>query len=228
MKVLHFDARLQYDSGFQLDARFEVDEGVTALFGPSGAGKTTILGLVAGVMRPDEGVLRLRDTPLVDTRAGLFLPPERRRVGVVFQDHLLFPHMTVRRNLLFGKGRRGTRPIDFNRVVEILEIGDVLDRLPDSLSGGQKQRVSLGRALLRGPELLLMDEPLTALDLGLKERILTYLERAVAEWHVPTLLVSHDRADVRRLAGRVIVIEGGRVVSEGSAVEILDAPDDCF
>jgi molybdate transport system ATP-binding protein len=223
MNVLHFDARLRYDSGFQLDARFEADDGVTALFGPSGSGKTTILGLIAGALRPEAGTLRLGDGLLVDTRAGLFLPPERRRVGVVFQDHLLFPHMTVRKNLLFGKGRPGTRAIDFNRVVEVLEVGDVLERLPASLSGGQKQRVALGRALLRGPELLLMDEPLTALDLELKGRILTYLERAVAEWRIPTLLVSHDRADVRRLAGRVVVIEAGRVVAEGTTAAVLDS-----
>jgi molybdate transport system ATP-binding protein len=222
MNLLHLDARLRYDSGFQLDARFTADGGVTALFGPSGAGKTTILNLIAGALRPDEGTLRLGDSLLVDTRAGRFLPPERRRVGVVFQDHRLFPHMTVRKNLLFGKGRPGARAIDFNRVVEVLEVGDLLERLPASLSGGQKQRVALGRALLRGPELLLMDEPLTALDLELKGRILTYLERAVAEWRVPTLLVSHDGADVRRLASRVVLIEGGRAVAEGPTAEILD------
>jgi molybdate transport system ATP-binding protein len=222
MSVLHFEARLRYDGGFQLDARFEAHGGVTALFGPSGAGKTTVLGLIAGALRPDEGVIRLGDSRLVDTGSGLFLPPERRRVGVVFQDHLLFPHMTVRKNLLFGKGRPGARAIDFGRVVEVLEIGELLDRLPASLSGGQKQRVSLGRALLRGPELLLMDEPLAALDRDLKGRILTYLERVVAEWRVPTLFVSHDRDDVRRLADRVILIEGGRSVAEGATAEVLD------
>jgi molybdate transport system ATP-binding protein len=130
--------------------------------------------------------------------------------------------MTVRKNLLFGRGRAGARAIDFARVVDMLEIGEFLDRLPASLSGGQKQRVSLGRALLRGPDLLLMDEPLAALDQGLKERILTYLERAVAEWHIPTLFVSHDRVDVRRLADRVVVLDAGKVVAEGSVAEALD------
>jgi molybdate transport system ATP-binding protein len=222
MNTLSFDARLRYDSGFQLDARFTAGGGVTALFGPSGAGKTTILSLTAGTLRPDEGMLRLGDRTLVDTKAGQFLPPERRCIGVVFQDQLLFPHMTVRKNLLFGKGRQGARAIDFKRVVEMLEIGDLLDRVPASLSGGQKQRVALGRALLRGPELLLMDEPLAALDLELKGCILTYLERAIAEWRVPTLLVSHDRADVRRLASRVVLFAGGKVVAEGPAANILD------
>jgi molybdate transport system ATP-binding protein len=222
MNAFTFDARLRYDSGFQLDARFTADGGVTALVGPSGAGKTTILSLIAGALRPDEGTLRLGDRTLVDTKAGVFLPPERRCVGMVFQDQLLFPHMTVRKNLLFGKGRPRARAIDFNRVVEMLEMVELLDRLPGSLSGGQKQRVALGRALLRGPELLLMDEPLAALDLELKGCILTYLERAVAEWCVPTLLVSHDRADVRRLASRVVLIAGGRVVAEGPAANVLD------
>src|SRR5206468_3923876 len=127
-------------------------------------------------------------------------PPERRRIGVVFQDHLLFPHMTVEENLRFGLGRPSSRAIDMKRVVEILEIGELLPRQPHTLSGGQQQRVALGRAILRGPELLLMDEPLTALDEGLKDRVLGYLERAVAEWRIPTLFVSHDQADVRRLA----------------------------
>jgi molybdate transport system ATP-binding protein len=147
--------------------------------------------------------------------------PERRRVGVVFQDHLLFPHLSVRKNLMFGR-RVGVRPIQFGRVVEILELGALLDRWPHTLSGGQRQRVALGRALLRGPELLLMDEPLTALDEGLKDRVLTYLERAVSEWHLPTLFVSHDQADVRRLADQVVVLEAGRVVDAGPAAATLD------
>jgi molybdate transport system ATP-binding protein len=222
MNALQFDARLRYPSGFELAARFEAGDGVTALFGPSGSGKTTVLALIAGLLRPTGGKIRLREHLLVDTEARLFLPPERRCVGIVFQDHLLFPHMTVRKNLVFGSGRAGGRAIDFARVVDMLEIGEFLDRLPASLSGGQKQRVSLGRALLRGPALLLMDEPLTALDQGLKERILTYLEQAVAEWHIPTLFVSHGRADVRRLADRVVVLDAGKVMAEGPVAEVMD------
>jgi molybdate transport system ATP-binding protein len=221
MSTLSFQARFSYESGFRLDAEFEVDSGVTALFGPSGAGKTTIIGLIAGALRPQEGTIRLGNCPLVDTTIGLFLPPERRRVGVVFQDDLLFPHMTVRKNLLFGKGRAGARPMDFDRVVQVLEIGELLHRFPSSLSGGQAQRVALGRALLRGPELLLMDEPLAGLDLELKGRILTYLERALAQWRIPALFVSHDREEVRRLADRVVLVERGRLVAEGPAAEAL-------
>jgi molybdate transport system ATP-binding protein len=215
MAGVHFDCRLSYPSGFKLDAVFDVPSGVTGLFGPSGSGKSTILGLIAGTLHPDSGTICVGEHTLVDTRAKVCLPPEQRHVGVVFQDHLLFPHLNVRRNLLFGHRRRGSRAIGLARVVEILEIGDLLDRWPDSLSGGQRQRVSLGRALLRGPDLLLMDEPLTALDAGLKDRILTYLERAIAEWHVPTIIVSHDQGDVRRLADNVVMLESGRVVATG-------------
>ncbi|MBL8794741.1 MAG: molybdenum ABC transporter ATP-binding protein [Planctomycetia bacterium] len=222
MSRLHFHCRHAYPDGFHLDAAFEADDSVTALFGPSGSGKSTILALIAGILRPQEGRIVLSGETLFDSSAGRCLPPERRRVGFVFQDHLLFPHLTVRQNLNFGQQRRPSRSIDLNRVAEVLEIGDLLERRPATLSGGQRQRVSLGRALLRGPELLLMDEPLAALDVGLKDRILTYLERALAEWHIPTLLVSHDQADVRRLADQVVVLEAGRVIDAGPVAVALD------
>ena len=214
MGRLHFDVRFRYPSGFELNAKFEAGEGVTAILGPSGSGKSTILSLIAGVLRPMEGSIRLGDAMLVDTQARQFLPPEKRGVGIVFQDHLLFPHMTVRKNLVFGKGRPNTRPIDLAKVVEILEVGDLLDRLPMTLSGGQRQRVALGRAILRGPDLLLLDEPLAALDERLKDRILLYLELTFLEWHIPTIFVSHDEEDAQRLASHRIRLEGGRVISQ--------------
>jgi molybdate transport system ATP-binding protein len=222
MSRLHFDCRLRYPTGFELDVRFEAGDGVTALFGPSGSGKSTVLSLIAGIGQPGEGIIRLGERVLVDTRAGVCLPPEQRRVGVVFQENLLFPHMTVEQNLRFGLGRASSRAIDVKRVVEILEIGELLPRPPHTLSGGQQQRVSLGRAILRGPELLLMDEPLTGLDEGLKDRVLGYLERAMTEWRIPTLFVSHDQADVRRLAETVVVIEAGKVIDAGSTTTTLD------
>jgi molybdate transport system ATP-binding protein len=219
---LVFDCNLNYANGFKLTARFETGAGVTALFGASGSGKSTIISVIAGTLRPQSGHIRLADRILLDTQTRTWVPPEYRRVAVVFQDHLLFPHLTIRQNLRFGAGRSSSQPMNFDRVVEILEIGDLLDRAPQTLSGGQCQRVALGRALLRGPELLLMDEPLTALDQGLKERILTYLERAIEQWHIPTLFVSHDQADVRRLAEHVIVLESGKVVSAGPTADTLD------
>jgi molybdate transport system ATP-binding protein len=219
---LAFDCALKYPSGFELAAAFETGAGVTALFGASGSGKSTIISLIAGTLRPRSGHIRMADRVLVDTRAGTYIPPERRRIAVVFQDHLLFPHLTVRQNLRFGAGRSSSRPMSIDRVAEVLEIGDLMDRAPRSLSGGQCQRIALGRALLRGPELLLMDEPLTALDEGLKERILTYLERAIEQWHIPTLFVSHDQSDVRRLADLVVVLESGKVIDAGPTAPTLD------
>jgi molybdate transport system ATP-binding protein len=222
MAELHFDCRFHYPAGFALAVCFETGAGVTALFGPSGSGKTTILNLIAGLLRPDAGGIRLRNRVLVDCQSRVFLPPEQRRIGYVFQDHLLFPHLSVQQNLLFGHGRRSSRPMDLERVVRVLEIGDLLSRRPDTLSGGQRQRVALGRALLRGPELLLMDEPLAALDAELKGRILTYLERVIAEWRIPILFVSHDQGDVRRLADSVVVIEAGKALATGPTQATLE------
>jgi molybdate transport system ATP-binding protein len=219
---LRFDCRHRYASGFELTAAFEAGPGVTALFGPSGCGKTTILKLIAGLLRPLAGRIELAEGVLLDCQQGVCLPPEARQIAVVFQDHLLFPHLSVRQNLTFGSRRRPARVIALDRVVQILEIVDLLERMPHTLSGGQRQRVALGRAILRGPRLLLMDEPLAALDAALKRRILTYLERAIGEWHIPTLLVSHDQADVRRLADRVVVLEAGKVVASGATGVTLD------
>ncbi len=168
--------------------------------------------MIAGLLRPQSGFIALDDQVWLDA-SGKYVKAERRHVGFVFQDHLLFPHLSVESNLMFGLRRRqGSRPtIQPSRVIEVLELGDLLGRYPRNLSGGEKQRVALGRSLLSGPKLLLMDEPLAALDQPLKDRILAYLERVVAEWHVPTLYVSHSAAEVRRLADRVIVVEQGRV-----------------
>jgi molybdate transport system ATP-binding protein len=213
MAWLQFHARHRFDSGFTLDAQFEAGDGVTALVGPSGSGKTTILSIIAGVWRPDFARITLGDAVLVDTAGGRFVPPERRNIGLVFQDRLLFPHLTVRRNLEYGLRRLPVRPVDFAHLVEVLELADLLDRYPQTLSGGQRQRVALGRAILRGPQLLLLDEPLTALDRELKSQILDYLKRVLAEYRLPCLVVSHDRADVAMLTDRLIRIDSGKVVA---------------
>ena len=219
---LRFQARHRFAGGFALDATFESGNGITALFGPSGSGKTTILSILAGLLRPDAGCVSLNERVLLDTARHIHLPPERRSIGMIFQDHLLFPHLTVEANLRYGQRRRPTRQVDFDQLVDLLELRALLPRLPHSLSGGERQRTALGRAILRGPELLLMDEPLTGLDAALKDRILSYLARSVARWNIPTLLVSHDQADVRRLADHVIVIEAGRIIAAGPTATTLD------
>jgi molybdate transport system ATP-binding protein len=219
--LLTLDCSFRYPEGFSLDVKFETGDGITALFGPSGAGKTTVLGLIAGVLRPQRGTIRLGDQTLLDTPAHVFLPPDKRRIGVVFQDGRLFPHLSVRENLVFSR-RAKTSRITLPRVVEILEIGHLVDQRPERLSGGERQRVALGRALLSDPRLLVMDEPVSALDEPLKHRVLDYLARVVAEWNLPTLFVSHDSADVRRLADRVVLIAAGRTIASGSADILLD------
>jgi molybdate transport system ATP-binding protein len=212
--MLRFDCRFRYAAGFALAAAFEGGPGVTALVGPSGSGKTTAIKLIAGLLRPQTGRITLGDVVLFDHQAKVNLPPERRLVSVVFQEQLLFPHLDVRQNLTFGRRRRPGRAVDAERVIEVLELGEVLDRMPHTLSGGQRQRVALGRALLCGPELLLLDEPLAGLEADLKERILGYLQKVIAEYRLPTLLVSHNLTDVARLAERTFVLEGGHVLSE--------------
>ena len=189
-------------------ARFAADGGLTALFGPSGAGKTSILGMVAGLLRPDRGHIRLGGRTLFGD--GIDLPPEKRRVGYVFQDGRLFPHRRVRANLLYGHdlARPEDRWMGFDEAVEFLGIGDLLHRWPRSLSGGEAQRVAIGRALLAGPEILLMDEPLSSLDAARRGEIMTVIERIRDELRLPILYVSHDRAEVDRLATQVVMLEG--------------------
>lgn len=217
MSLLSLQCLYRHPSGFELDVAFETDARATALFGPSGCGKTSVLMLIAGLLRPQSGRIRLGERTLADSDSKIFLTPERRCVGLVFQDHCLFPHLTVEGNLRYGWRRRGRaqRRIEFDRVVETLELGDLLQRLPGALSGGERQRVALGRALLASPDLLLLDEPLAALDEALKERILNYFERVVERWRIPLIYVSHSVAEVQRMAERVIVLDQGRVVAHG-------------
>ncbi|NLX99122.1 MAG: molybdenum ABC transporter ATP-binding protein [Rhodopirellula sp.] len=226
MALLDFRCRHPFSSGFQLDVAFESEHRFTTLFGPSGAGKTTILSIIAGFVTPREGYVRLGDRTLLDTDHRVSVPVKSRSVGVVFQDALLFPHLTVDANLRFGQRRRRKqkRVVDFGRVVEVLEVGGLLKRHPRNLSGGEKQRVALGRALLSGPELLLMDEPMASLDAPLKTRILAYLERVVIEWNIPTLYVSHSQAEVRRASDWVVILDQGRIVARGVPEDALGQP----
>jgi molybdate transport system ATP-binding protein len=214
--VLSFAARLARP-GFTLDAAFEAGPGVTALIGPSGSGKSTVLRLLAGLERPDAGRADLFGAPLFDMPTGLFAPPHRRRLGVVFQDALLFPHLTVASNLGYSRrfAARGAPGASLDAVVETLGIGHLLRRRPGALSGGERQRVALGRALLCAPRLLLMDEPLAALDAARRDEALTLIERMRDEFAIPILYVTHSAAEAARLAATAIRLENGRVVAIG-------------
>ena len=209
---------------FALDTHFRSGRGLTALFGRSGAGKTSIVNAIAGLIRPQRGRIAVDGHVLLDTERGICTPPHRRRVGYVFQEGRLFPHLTVRRNLLFGRwfapgrDRRGTRLDD---VVDLLGIAALLDRRPARLSGGEKQRVAIGRALLSSPRLLLMDEPLASLDGRRKDEILPYLERLRDEARVPIVYVSHSVPEVTRLATTIVLISEGQVRAIGPVQDVM-------
>ncbi len=212
---------------FELDAAFETSGRLVALFGPSGSGKTTLVNLIGGLMRPSEGKIAVDGSTLVDTAAGIFVPRHKRRIGYVFQDARLFPHMTVSQNLRYGRwfAPAGERYADFGHVVELLGIGQLLERRPSLLSGGEKQRVAIGRALLASPKLVLMDEPLASLDEARKAEIMPYIERLRDETKIPIVYVSHSVAEVARLATDIVVLAGGKVTASGSTSEILQRLD---
>ncbi|WP_440980726.1 molybdenum ABC transporter ATP-binding protein [Shinella sumterensis] len=211
---------------FSLEAAFSSDGGVTALFGRSGSGKTSLIRIIAGLTRPADGRVRLDGDILVDTAARRFVPPHHRRFGYVFQEARLFPHLTVRRNLDYGRwfAPKGARAENPGRIIDLLGIGSLLDRQPAHLSGGEKQRVAIGRALLSSPRLLLMDEPLAALDDERKAEILPYLERLRDEVGIPIVYVSHSVAEVARLADTVVLMAAGRIEAIGPASEVLGGP----
>jgi molybdate transport system ATP-binding protein len=211
MTFLSVQLRLR-QGAFALDVAFEGKERKVALFGPSGSGKTTILKLIAGLLRPDSGRIVLGDHVVFDSAIAVDLPSRRRHVGLVFQDGKLFPHMSVRQNLLYGAWARGLSDNAlFDRTIEVLDIAALLNRAPRHLSGGERQRVAIGRALLSDPAILLMDEPVTAIEHDRRAEILPYLERLTAETETPLLYVSHDREEVDRLAQQIVFIRGGRV-----------------
>jgi molybdate transport system ATP-binding protein len=207
-------------------ARFEAGSGATALFGPSGAGKTTIINMIAGLVRPDRGRIMHEGRLLFDSAGRVDLGPHRRRFGYVFQDGRLFPHLTVARNLDYGRRMCGL-PRDraeTERIVGLLDIGHLAQRRPGHLSGGERQRVAIGRALLMRPALLLLDEPLASLDAARKAEIMPYLERLRDEARMPMIYVSHHAAEVERIATRVVRIEAGTVAATGG-LELLAGRD---
>jgi molybdate transport system ATP-binding protein len=210
----------------QLNVSFQASHGATALFGPSGAGKTSVVNMIAGLLRPDRGSITLDDMVLFDAAKSIDVPPHRRRVGYVFQEGRLFPHLSVRQNLDYGRRMSGHSrdAAESGRIAALLDIGHLLERRPGKLSGGERQRVAVGRALLMQPRLLLLDEPLASLDAGHKREILPYLVRLRDEAGIPMVYVSHMPAELRRVATTVVRLDRGRVAATGS-VELLDAAD---
>ena len=213
---------------FALEAAFTSETGLTALFGPSGSGKTTLVDIIGGLIRPEHGRVVVDGQVLLDTRSGIDLPSHKRRIGYVFQDARLFPHLTVRQNLLFGRWfapRLAPATTELYAVLDLLGIGHLLARRPAGLSGGEKQRIAIGRALLAKPRLLLMDEPLASLDEARKAEILPHIERLRDEVHIPIVYVSHSVAEVSRLATTLAVMEEGRVIAAGPGAEVMTRLD---
>ena len=209
---------------FSLQASFASEGRVTGLFGASGAGKTSLINVIAGLLKPDRGVVTLDGETLDDTSARVHVPPHRRRIGYVFQDARLFPHLDVRQNLDYGRrmNRLADDPAQRKRIVDLLDIGGLLDRRPGQLSGGERQRVAFGRALLFKPRLLLLDEPLGSLDEGRKVEILPYLVRLRDEAGIPMVYVSHDAAELRQLATQIVLLRRGQIDAFGG-VKVLTA-----
>jgi molybdate transport system ATP-binding protein len=227
--VLAVDVEKQLGA-LKLDVKFEAAHGATALFGPSGAGKTSVVNMIAGLLMPDRGAISLDETTLFDSKKRIDVPPHRRRIGYVFQEGRLFPHLSVRQNLDYGRRMSGS-PSDtgeFERIAKLLDIGHLLDRRPGKLSGGERQRVAVGRALLLRPRLLLLDEPLASLDADHKREILPYLVRLRDDAGVPIVYVSHTPAEIRRIATTIVRLDAGSVVATGGLELLKDADADIF
>jgi molybdate transport system ATP-binding protein len=225
--MLSVSLRKRYGA-FDLDASFMVaGPQITALFGRSGAGKSSVVRLIAGLDRPDQGRVELGGRVLFDQASGRVMPVFRRRIGLIFQDSRLLPHFSVRGNLTFGERRTppAERFIAFDEVVDLLGLAALLERRPTSLSGGEQQRVAIGRALLSSPHLLLMDEPLASLDGARKAELLPFIARLAEQFRVPILYVSHAPEEILRIAGRMVLLQDGRVVASGTVEEVMSLPE---
>ena len=222
--MLSLDVQLQRGS-FDLEANFTLDQSVTGLFGSSGSGKSTLLNLVAGLAHPDNGWLKLGEKHLYHSTKNINLTPNKREVGVVFQDSQLFPHLPVTQNLLYGYKRtaRKQRRFKMPEIVDLLEIGHLVKKRPIQLSGGEKQRVGLGRALLASPRFLILDEPLASLDQGLKQQILPFLKRVKDELELPMVYISHSMEEILHLTDQLVVINKGRILGTGNFHDVIKA-----
>ncbi len=220
--MLSLDVQLQRGN-FDLEASFALDNPVTGLFGSSGSGKSTLLNLIAGLANPDKGWLKLSDSHLFHSSKKINVPPDKRNIGVVFQDSQLFPHLPVNKNLLYGYKRieKKQRRFEMAEIVDLLEIGQLLKKRPAQLSGGEKQRVGLGRALLASPRFLLLDEPMASLDQGLKEQILPFLKRVKDELDLPMVYISHCMDEILHLTDQLVIINNGKILGTGHFYDIL-------
>jgi molybdate transport system ATP-binding protein len=221
MTVLRLAKVLSTVGRFTLEVDLDIARKVTGIFGHSGAGKTTLLEIVAGLRKPRSGSVRLRDTVMVDASSGVWLRPEERHIGYLPQDLALFPHLTVRRNLLFGAKNVAELEGDFQRIISEFELAPLLHRYPENLSGGEKQRVAIGRALMTHPKLLMLDEPLTNLDQELKDRGLELFRCVRDHFDTPILYVSHDAGEIVSFCDEVIILENGRVAEIGAPQQVF-------
>jgi molybdate transport system ATP-binding protein len=213
---------------FHIDLSFGAENGsITGLFGRSGSGKTSIINMISGLTKPDRGYVRIGDQVILDTKKNIFVPPEQRHLGYVFQDNRLFPHLTVRGNLVYGLNNtiNSSQEITFERVINVLEISKLLERKPANLSGGEKQRVAIGRAVLTQPSLLLMDEPLASIDVQLRNEILQFIEELRNELGLTIIYVSHAIDEVIRLADQMVLISNGTKKAEGKVEDIMSRLD---
>jgi len=223
MKALSIDIKWSRDN-FKLDMQADFSDGITGIFGASGAGKSSLLQLIAGLEKLDEGQITIGDDILDNSKTKQFTAPHKRRIGYVFQEGRLFPHMNVRQNLLFGTKyiKASQQQFKFNEIVELLEIELLLNKLPKQLSGGEKQRVAIGRSLLSSPRLLLMDEPFSALDIALRRQIIPFLIKINQKLKLPVLVVSHDLPDLLNLSQKLLLIKDGRILAQGKYFELVE------
>ncbi|WP_025665890.1 ATP-binding cassette domain-containing protein [Aquimarina megaterium] len=209
------------NGAMQLDVNINIEPGqLVTLYGESGAGKTSILRMIAGLLQTDAGLITVNQKTWLDTKKGICLKPQQRKIGFVFQDYALFPNMTVKENLLFALEKGQNKEI-VNELIDIIELGDLQDRKPINLSGGQKQRVALARALVRTPEILMLDEPLSALDIKMRTKLQDYILKVHKQFNLTTILISHEIGEVIKMSDTVFSIENGKIIKQGKPIEVF-------
>lgn len=219
-KVLKFDIQLQRN-GFLLNVKAEINSGITGIYGPSGHGKTSLLNSIAGLVKPDSGYIELYGNKIFDSREKINTPVKSRRVGYVFQDVRLFPHLSINQNLKYGLQKKLAGNVSFNEVVDILKIKNLLNKKPSECSGGEKQRIAIGRALLSGAQILIMDEPFSAVDVNLRNNIIPFLNAVSSRFQVPMLIVSHDLPDLLSLSNNLLLLKNGKVKAMGMFQDLI-------